>query len=369
VGDASDPLPAGLSMLWEPTDPAAALSRRFGFDDLDGLGRWTTAALASTWGLPASGAPAVSRAVISDRNAVVWAGAGSRAVVVKLSCAQERFERLAASTQLVVLLAEHGVPVAAPLVSADGRVRVVLPGPAGPLSLCVLPEVAGDWLDVADPAAVRSAGACLARVHAALAQAPTELVAALAVAPPGLAGATAATEPRAQVAGWLAGHDPGHVPEASRRLASLLEAAPVLDDAPQLVHGDFRAANVLVRGTEVAAVLDLDEVALRHRVADLAQACTYLATRFTGWGPTPPAARAVLVEGYESVRRLSAAERSWLDVLLLWNAVVAVPGPDDPAGWARAVLPTARRVRVTRASGRATSGGPRRPRATAPRCG
>lgn len=121
------------------------------------------------------------------------------------------------------------------------------------------------------------------------------------------------------------------------RLASLLEGAGTLDDAPQLVHGDFRAANVLVRGSEVVAVLDLDEVALRHRVADLAQACTYLGTRFTGWGPTPPAAQRALVEGYESVRRLGGAERAWLDVLLLWVGLVAVPDSDDDAGWARAV--------------------------------
>jgi len=327
----------GLSMLWEPTDPAAALGDRFGFADLDELGRWTAGALTSAWGLPAGGAPAVSRAVVSDRNAVVWVAAGERAVVVKVSCAPERFDRLAASTQLVALLAGHGVPVAAPLASVDGRVRVVVPGPAGPLSVCVLPEVAGDWLDVTDLDAVRASGACLARVHAALAQAPDALMAPLAQAPPGLAGATAAGDLRAQVGGWLAGHDPGHVPGASRRLAELLEGVPDLDDAPQLAHGDFRAANVLVRGSEVVAVLDLDEVALRHRVADLAQACTYLATRFTGWGPTPPAAREALVEGYESVRRLSTAERAWLDVLLLWNALVAVPGPDDPAGWARAV--------------------------------
>ena len=336
MGDASAPLPAGLSMLWEPTDPAAALTGRFGFADLDDLSRWT-AALSSTWGLATGVVPAVSRVVISDRNAVVWAAAGSRRVVVKLSCAPERFERLAASTQLVALLAERGVPVAAPLVSADGRVRVVVPGPAGPLSACVLPEVAADWLDVTDLDAVRAAGACLARVHAALAEAPADLVTALVTAPPGLAGATAAGDPRAQVAGWLADHDPGHLPEASRRLAALLGGLPALDGEPQLVHGDFRAANVLVRGAEVAAVLDLDEVAVRHRVADLAQACTYLATRFTGWGPTPPAAKEALVEGYGSVRRLSGAERAWLDALLLWNALVAVPGPDDPAGWAAAV--------------------------------
>lgn len=320
-------------MLWEPTDPAAALGDRFGFGDLDELGRWTTAALATTWGLPAGG---VTRAVISDRNAVVWAASGSRGVVVKLSCAPERFERLAASTQLVGLLAEHGVPVAAPLVSDGGRVRVVVPGPAGPLSVCVLPEVTAGWLDVADLDAVRAAGACLARVHAALAQAPAALVSALATAPPGLPGA-AAGDLRAEVGGWLTGRDPGHVPDASRRLASLLEGAGTLDDAPQLVHGDFRAANVLVRGSEVVAVLDLDEVALRHRVADLAQACTYLGTRFTGWGPTPPAAQRALVEGYESVRRLGGAERAWLDVLLLWVGLVAVPDPDDDAGWARAV--------------------------------
>ena len=322
-------LPTGLSMLWEPVEAPAALAERFGLTDLDDVARWTTAALATTWGLRVSDVP---RAVVSDRNAVVWAGTTTSAergrVVVKWSCAPERFERLAASTQLTTLLAERGVPVAAPVPALDGSTRVVLPGPVGPLSVCVLPEVAGDWLDVADLDAVRAAGACLAQVHAALAEAPAELEVAVE---PTAGGALAD-----QVGAWLADHDHGLVPEASTRLAALAAGAPALDDAPQLVHHDVRAANVLVRDGEVVALLDLEEVALRHRVDDLAKACTYLATRFTAWAPTPPAARRALVEGYESVRRLSAAERRWLDVLLLWHAVMAVSSPDDPAGWADA---------------------------------
>jgi aminoglycoside phosphotransferase (APT) family kinase protein len=103
------------------------------------------------------------------------------------------------------------------------------------------------------------------------------------------------------------------------------------------VHNDFRAANILTRRSRVVAVLDFDEVAWTHPVADLAKAGVYLGTRFRDWRPTPAAARAELRAGYESVRPLEPVERRWFDVLVLWYGICAVPGPVDPAGWAEAL--------------------------------
>lgn len=323
-------------MLWEPVDAPTALRERFGFADLTALTRWTTTTLAATWGLTVT---AVPRVVISDRNAIAWAttdggGVGRGDLVVKLSCDRSRFGRLDALAQLLRLLAERGVPVAEPVPALEGRARVVVDGPLGPLSVSVLPQVEGDWLDVTDLDAVRAVGACLAHLHAALAHAPRELVAALADRPD--RGAPAPVRPH--LLRWLAEHDRGLVPEASRRLAGLVADLPDLDDdTPQLVHGDLRAANVLMRGSQVAAVLDLDETSVRHRADDLAQACTYLGTRFTGWAPTAPTAQRALVEGYAAVRPLGDLERRWFEALLLWHGIMAVSDPDDPAGWAAAV--------------------------------
>lgn len=314
-------LPLGLSMLWEPVDPRTALAQRFGFADLDAVTAWVRSALRETWGVTATGCP---RVVISDQNAVVWADGADGPLVVKWSRARERFEDLAASTGLVRRLAARGVPVAPPLATLGGVDRALLDGPAGTLSVAVLPEVTGEWLDVGDLGAVHAAGACLARLHRALG----------VDRPPPRPGFLA---PGPRVREWLAGADPGHAPAASARLAELLDAAPDLDDEPQWVHDDFRAANVLTRGSSIAAVLDFDEVRVGNRVGDLAKACVYLGTRFTDWRPTPAAARRALRAGYESVRPLGPAESRWLEVLVLWQGIAAVPGPGDRAGWGAAL--------------------------------
>lgn len=88
--------------------------------------------------------------------------------MIKWSHDSSHFDGLSASTQLLSWLGQRGLPVAMPIQSAKGQDRVVLGGPAGPLSVAVLPELDGDFLDVADSTSVRAAGACSAAVHVAL---------------------------------------------------------------------------------------------------------------------------------------------------------------------------------------------------------
>ncbi len=314
-------------MLWEDDDPAAALRGRFGFTGLTAVTGWLTTLLRGSWDL---GAGPCSRLVLSGDGAVAWVCSdGGEQLVVKWSRATDRFDRLDATTATLEHLTGAGVPVAAPRRARDGACRVRAAGPAGPLSTAVFPELAGDWLDVSDTAAVRDAGAWLARTHAALA----DLDDAVADRVP----------PRSdvplpeRVGTWLTDGDPGHVLDASRRVAGLLATAPGPPGAPQVVHGDFRAANVLTREHRVVGVLDLDDAHRAHPVEDLAQACTYLTTRFRDWRPTPPQVRREFLAGYCAVRPLDAAERHWLELLALWFGVCAVPGPGDAAGWAAAV--------------------------------
>ena len=318
-------LPLGLSMLWESVEPKAALKERFGFDDFAAVCDWVTKALDTTWAITVTACP---RMVISDQNAIFWVQSDRGDLVVKWSRARERFTSLDASTRLLRSVAGRGVPVAAPLATTDGVDRVILDGPSGELSVTVLPELSGDWLDVTDRAAVLSAGACLAELHQAL----------------GTGTLTTAAEPALRAAGltqgignWLASGDRGLAPTASRRLRDLLSEAPELDDEPQLVHNDFRAANILTRNSRVVGVLDFDEVVVEHRVHDLAKACVYLGTRFTAWQPTSGEVRQALRAGYESVRPLSPAEARWFEIIVLWHGILAIPGEHDPAGWASAV--------------------------------
>lgn len=265
-------------MLWETVDAEQALRERFGLRGRADATRLLTARLAEHWGLSVQALP---RLTLSDHNAIAWVSSDHGPLVVKVSSAQDRFALLAASTRLLTELAARGIPVPAPLPSRDGPVRLEVDGPSGPLSLAVLAEIPGDWLDVSD-------------------------------------------------------RDPGRVPAASDRLAELLTGLPAPEDPPQLIHGDFRAANLLVRDSGIAAVLDFDDVRLDHRIADLAQAATYLATRFRGWGPTPLSARAALRAGYETVRPLDPLGSRWFETLTLWMGIAAIP-PQDDGQWTTAV--------------------------------
>ncbi|WP_432945878.1 phosphotransferase enzyme family protein [Kribbella sp. CA-253562] len=274
-------LPMGLSMLWEKTEPEQALRERFGLTGFEAAGEWVGEVLGAVWGIEAAGC---GRLVISDQNAIVWMDSDRGPLVVKWSRAQGQFDRLEASTGLLRVLDERGVPVAAPIPAPDGRVRVVVDGPACELSLAVLPEVTGDWLDVEDEDAVRAAGACLAELHNA-----------------------------------LTGYDDDRlIHNDTRPRPTGVPGVPPLDDAKQPVHNDFRAANILTRGPKIVAVLDFDELAWGHRVEDLAQAAIYLGTRFTNWQPTSPAVRRTFREGYETVRPLRPAEDRAFEPLLRW---------------------------------------------------
>jgi len=314
----------GLSMLWESVEPNVALEERFGFESFAAVSDWVSKALAQVWGIPASHC---TRVVISGDNAIAWVQNDSGGLVVKWSRAAALFPKLEAATQLLHALDEYGIPVAAPFATVDGRHRVSLDGPAGGLSVTALPELTGAWLDIGDRSAVLAAGAALAEVHRALGDSQYELSLSPTPHARGLAE---------RVDSWLAEGDRGLVPEASRRLADSLAQLPDLDDKPQLVHNDFRAANILTRGSRVVGVLDFDEVTIEHRVHDLAQASVYLGTLFRNWGPTPAPARQALRAGYESVRPLTRAEAQWLDTLVLWHGIRAIPS-DDKAGWAAAL--------------------------------
>jgi homoserine kinase type II len=244
-------------MLWESADPEEALSERFGFADAAAAAGWISDTLWNTWAIRVDHC---DRLVISAGNLLAWVTAGSRPLVAKWSVASKVFQRLSDTTSLTMWLHHRGIPVAAPVPARDGRLRVELDD----VSLGVFPVVPGDLLDISDPAQVTEAGRMLATLHDALAAYPHP------------------------VDGGPSGR-PG-----------------------QLVHNDFRSANLLHDGTSVTAVLDFEDVAYRSRMSDLAQATVLLGTRFHHWGPTPQPVREAFVAAYRDQAPLTSAEQNQL---------------------------------------------------------
>ncbi|TIC86459.1 phosphotransferase [Nocardioides sp. GY 10127] len=312
-----------LEMLWEHRDPVRVLSERFGFVDGDEAAVWVSTALADLWGVEVE---VCHRLVMSDRNALAWVSASSGPLLAKWSVCEERFPRLAALARLTTWLGAQGLPVSAPVAALDGRVQVELDR----ASLSVQRVVPGDLLDVTALDDVRQAGAVLARLHSALATYPSADAVAALLAPP------VPTQDR--IRSWLEeapDHVPGVAVDALRRLVA---DAPVSRWPAQLVHGDFRSANVLCAHSAVAAVIDFEEARLEEPLSELARAAVLLGTRFRDWGPVAAEARQALLDGYRSVRDVTAAEARWWAVLVLWNSVRMIPSGEDPMGWTSAAL-------------------------------
>jgi homoserine kinase type II len=142
----------------------------------------------------------------------------------------------------------------------------------------------------------------------------------------------------ARVTGWLDSRA-GHLPMAARdALRGLLADAPPDLPARQLVHFDFRSANVLCARGEVVAILDIEDARHDHRLVELAHSAVVLGTRYHNWGPVPAEVHTAFFAGYESVSPLTPAEAAWLDILLLWQGLTMVPPGDDPTGWGPAAL-------------------------------
>jgi homoserine kinase type II len=312
-----------LEMLWEAQDPHHTLDGRFGFSDGQAAGRWVADTLDKHWGVRVD---SCERIVMSGGNALAWAGTPSGRLLAKWSVVPERFPRLAQTARLTSWLHGRGLPVSTPVPARDGGLQVEVDG----VSIGVQREIVGDLLDTADLDQVRAAGAVLARLQDALAAYPD----ADQIPEPGVPSKPL----RARIADWLDSRA-DHLPvTAGDTLRSLVASAPPGRLPRQLVHFDFRSANILSDGGEIAAILDFEEARHDHRLVELARAAVLLGTRYHNWGPVPAEVHAEFLTGYQSERPLTPAEAGWLDILLLWQGLAMVPPGDDPAGWGPSAL-------------------------------
>ncbi|UFU04515.1 phosphotransferase [Ruania suaedae] len=314
-----------VTMLWEQVDPARTLTERAGFTDAAAAVHWLTSTVSAHWDLPVD---SCDRLVLSDRNVLAWLSTTRGRMLAKWSVAPERFARLSALADLVRWLHQSGLPVSAPLPARSGALQIEVDG----VSIALQRVIESPMLDAGDPRQVHAAGAVLARLHLALAEHPGRERVIGPSQPHDAAGMTA----------WL-GAAGAHLPSAAvRNLRDRLADAPGLDAPVQLLHGDYRSANILCSGAEVAAVLDFEELRRDRCVDELARSAVLLGTRFHDWGPVPTGTHAHLLAGYETVRRLTASERVWWDLLRLHYTLVFVPHGDDPAGWAGSALDLSR---------------------------
>jgi homoserine kinase type II len=265
-----------VTMLWESTDPHEALTKRFGFRDAPEAAEWIAEVLAQHWDLDLT---SCGRLVISDHNILAWIEADRRRLIMKWSALPRRFAHVRQAAGLVAWLDTTEIPVVAPIPAVDGellvelgnpsegRARTRLPLPGSRFLIGLLPVASGELLSVQDPTQVEAAGQMLATLHETLAGYPDR--------------------PRGR---------------ARRRGA-------------QLVHNDFRSANLLHDGDGICAVLDFEEIEQDTRTADLGKAAVLLATQHRDWGPTSALVRAAFVDAYDphAQEPLTAAERRALD--------------------------------------------------------
>lgn len=313
--------PPTLTMLWEDEKPDVVIRERFGLASPAAAGRWVATALHQHWDVTVD---ACERVIISADNALAWVSGGSERLVLKWSVRPERFDRLRTLAMLTAWLRDQGLPVSAPIATPGDDLQVETDG----ASLSLQREMKGDLLDPNDPGQTRASGRALAQLHAALAEYPHASTLDLGDRPTPLAS---------RVIDWLDTEPEGVSAVASRTLRRLARDAPPLDAAAQPVHGDFRSANVLCTGQDVAAVLDFEEARWDHPIDELARSAVLLGTRYRNWGPVPREVRDAFLDGYQSVRRLGPAEHAWWDVLVLWYSLrMAPPSGDDPTGWGAA---------------------------------
>lgn len=312
-------------MLWETADAAEVLRDRFGLADGRAVHEWLTT-VGSRWDVEIT---ECRRIVMSDRNALAWLTTPAGELLAKWSVAPERFERLSELADLTLWLGERGAPVSAPVTTNAGSTSVRADG----VLVTLQRVIDGDHLDVADPTQVKAAGAVLARLHDDLAQYPrAEQVRQPTTAP----GGTLAD----RVTAWLETDRP-HIPAPLlATMRRLTDAAPTEAMPIQLVHGDYRAANILCADTRVLAVIDFEEARFDHAIGELARSAVMLGTLFRDWGPVSSQVRDDFLAGYQSVRPLSTVEMRWWDILVGWYSLGMIP-PDpaqDTTGWREATV-------------------------------
>jgi homoserine kinase type II len=311
-------------MLWESSDAQAALTQRFQFVSAEETVRWLVDTVARTYGILVV---SVDRIVISHYNLLAWLTTAAGPLIAKCCALVSSHSWLLDVGELLLWLQEKHLPVSAPLLSNTGQVQVL----SDHLSLGVQRVIAGDLLDPTQLGQARSAGITLAQLHDALAAYPRASDFVRQASIPSL---------RETINAWVEKKeasltDPALV-AGSKALVQWLQRNDLPDLATQVVHNDYRAANILWQEGKITAVLDFEDLSWGYRVNDLAWATVHLGTRFRQWGPVSADVHEAFRAGYESRQPLTEAEQMWLPALMVCHSInlacSAAGGPTYAAG-------------------------------------
>lgn len=299
-----------LTMLWERADPTRVLAQRFHFATPAAAAQWLIDKVGRAYGIKVH---AVDRVVMSAYNLLAWVTTDHGPLLAKCCAYVMAHQRLRQAGELVLWLEQMQLPVSAPLIATVGAVQVL----CDHLSLSLQRVIPGDLLDPTQPEQAQVAGATLAQLHQALAAYP--YAHAIVPSAPGTSLLTQ-IEQWAKQPKTAAITDPTLAANVNRLLAQLtpLATTPL---APQLVHGDYRAANILWQPPTIAAILDFEEVRQGYRVNDLAWAAVHLGTRYHDWGPLALAVQQHFLQSYQKRQPLTAEEAAWLPALLAWHSL------------------------------------------------
>jgi len=296
-------------MLWESTDAQVALQQRFRFVSSAQATQWLTGTIANTYAIPV---PSVDRLVISADNLLAWVTTADGPLIAKC-CAQLTIHtRLARIADLLCWLEAQGLPVSTPLSTTLGARQVRCEH----LSLGLQRLIPGEMLEPTDLLQAHSAGAILAQVHHLLSIYPR--ASDFSSPPPH-------QSPRLdeRIVAWAETYvanstDPALVAECHALIEQIRTTSlPTLTE--QLVHNDYRAANLLWQAGTLRAVLDFESLSVGNRVNDLAWGAVHLGTRFHHWRPVSAAVHAAFGAGYATILPLSPAEAQWFPLLMRWH--------------------------------------------------
>jgi len=240
-------------------------------------------------------------------------------------------DRLAETHRFVEFLARQGYPAPPPQPAASGRTLVDASGP-----LCaLLPFVEGTPFEPGRRDQLLPAARSLGQLH----QLAREF--RPAASPPAGAAIRRILGHKRRELALVRGHLP---PDLALRLSDCLQAAESLPARGPgiMIHGDFRAQNMLFRGDSVCAVLDFDRAEPAQRLMDLAYAMVFFPAVLAPAPMTREETESFLA-AYESMSPLSEHEReglpaflrfSWMRGILLWARIAYMErASDKAAGW------------------------------------
>ena len=295
-------------MLWESIDAHVALRQRFQFTSAEHATHWLMQTVAHTYALSVE---AVDRLVISSSNLLAWLSTPNGPHIAKCCALASAHDWLSNVADLLVWLEQCHVPVSVPLPTPTGQRQVR----CAHLTLNLQRVISGQLLDPTHLDQAHTAGIILAQVHAALAAYPRASDFITTSPIPSL---------DAIVREWVEqnGSRPSNPAfDTSSRALQQLQTSLLPKLAIQLVHGDYRAANILWDTGKISAVLDFEELRWGYRVNDLAWAAVHLGALFHQWGPVSAEVHATFLGGYEAILQLSGDERVWLPILLTWHSL------------------------------------------------